>query len=1148
LIGRLEDLSRQRGVTLFMTLLAAFTTLLHRLADQDDVVVGTPTAGRDRSEIESLVGFFINTVVLRNDLSGNPTFADLLSRVKRSTLDAFAHQDVPFDRLVEELRPDRDPSRNPLFQIAFALQNAPQDPLQLPAIEVRGQRQQGERTRFDIELHLIGGPGGLYGACSYNPDLFDESRIARILDHYRVLLEGIVENPRRRIDEIPLLTPAERQDVLALSAGSQPVSASFVPVHTAFAARATEAPEATAVCVLDRQYSYRELNERSNQLAHYLIDVGVVPGDLVGLCIDRSLDMVVGILAILKAGGAYVPLDPAYPADRLAFMLRDSGVSVVVTAERMLPDLPVMDESEMLRVYVDRDETAIASRPLANPSYVVSPDALAYVIYTSGSTGHPKGVTVTHGNVARLFTQTDAWFSFGPSDVWTLFHSYAFDFSVWEIWGALVYGGRLVVVPYEVSRSPRAFRDLLQRERVTVLNQTPSAFRALIDADLAAGHGSPLALQWVIFGGEALDPQTLLPWFERHGDSRPRLVNMYGITETTVHVTYRELSIADGASARSLIGRPIPDLQLYVLDRSGQPAPIGVAGELFVGGDGVAAGYLNRPELTASRFVVDPFSTVPGARLYRTGDRARRLADGDVEYLGRVDHQVKIRGFRIELGEIEAVVSAHEAVRETVVTRREDRAGDGRLVAYVVPDARTAQPLVERRRIEREGLPQGVSAYELPNGLPVFHRNKNETDFLYREIFGDESYLRHGIELPADACIFDVGANTGIFTVFALTLCPDAEVFAFEPIPPVSEILKLNARLHGRRVHVFDCGVSNRASSAEFTYYPHLSIMSSRFASVEAERSVIKAFIGDGESAGLSPEIVEDMLTDRLTLETVVCQLRPLSDVIRERGVQRIDLLKIDVEKSELDVLEGVDGGHWPMIRQVVIEVHDTDGRLDRIERLLSAQGFDVHTEQDNSLSGTGLYSVYARRSSPAFTPIVAAPAQTVWRSESALIEGLRTHAKAVLPDYMVPSAFVLLDEVPLTPSGKLDRRALPAPEAAVRQVSHTADPTNEVEAAIAAIWTDVLGVERVGIRDNFFDIGGHSLLLARVHGLLGERLNANLSIVELFRHPTIEGLARVVAGGEDEKTETPDRSQELNAGAERLRKRLSQRQQMVKA
>ena len=439
-------------------------------------------------------------------------------------------------------------------------------------------------------------------------------------------------------------------------------------------------------------------------------------------------------------------------------------------------------------------------------------------------------------------------------------------------------------------------------------------------------------------------------------------------------------------------------------------------------------------------------------------------------------------------------------------------------------------------------------AYELPNGLPVFHRNKNETDFLYREIFGDASYLRHGIELPADACIFDVGANTGIFTVFALTHCPDAEVFAFEPIPPVCDILKLNARLHGRRVHVFDCGVSNRASTAEFTYYPHLSIMSSRFGDVEAERNVIKAFIGDGESTGLRPEIVEDILTDRLAVERVVCQLRPLSDVIRERGVERIDLLKVDVEKSELDVLEGVDAAHWPMIRQVVIEVHDTDGRLNRIERLLTEQGFEVYTEQDTSLSGTGLYSVYARRVSPAQASRAVAPVQPVWRSESQLVDAVRAHAKAVLPDYMVPSAFVVLDQVPLTPSGKLDRRALPAPEAIVRSGAPAADPTNDIESAIAAIWTEVLGVERVGIRDNFFDRGGHSLLLARVHGLIGERLNTSISIVELFRYPTIEELSRVIATGAEIKTETPDRSGELNAGAERLKKRLSQRQQMVKA
>jgi amino acid adenylation domain-containing protein/non-ribosomal peptide synthase protein (TIGR01720 family)/FkbM family methyltransferase len=1158
LVTRLQALSSANGATLFMTLLAAFAALLHRHADQDDVVVGTPTAGRNRTEIEALVGFFINTVVLRNDLGGNPTFVDLLQRVKQTTLDAFAHQDVPFDRLVEELRPERDPSRNPLFQIAFALQNAPQDPLLLPGVEVRPEAQQGDMTRFDLELHVVEGRDGLYNVCSYNADLFDAPTVTRLLEHYRVLLEAVVANPARRIDELPLMAAEERRQVLAWSAAAEGASASFAAVHEQFAARAAERPDAPAVTVGSVNYSYRELNERANRLAHYLAEIGVAPGDLVALCVDRTLEMLVGILGILKAGGAYVPLDPGYPADRLEFMVRDSSAAVLLATRRTLAQVPALGGCDARVVCLDADWEVIAARPAVDAAVAVAADGLAYVIYTSGSTGRPKGVKVSHGNVARLFSRTHDWFAFGPEDVWTLFHSFAFDFSVWEIWGALIDGGRLVVVPYETSRSPQAFLELLRRERVTVLNQTPSAFRQLVDADRESAVDAPLSLRWVIFGGEALDPRSLEPWFARHGDERPRLVNMYGITETTVHVTYRPLSKSDASSTRSMIGRAIPDLDLYVLDRCGAPAPIGVPGELYVGGAGVALGYLNRPELTATRFIPDPFSAATGARLYRTGDLARRIAGGDLEYLGRADHQVKIRGFRIELGEIESVLGAHEAVREAVVVRREDRAGDARLVAYLLPDAASAAPVLRSLAIERAGLPAGVRPYELPNGLTVFHRNKNETDFLYREIFETGSYLRHGVTLPERPVVFDVGANTGLFTVFVRAAHPDATVFAFEPIPPVVDALRANAQLHGDgRVVVFDCGLSNRAQSAEFTYYPHLSIMSSRFADASTERSVIKTFLGSESSGGaLMADTVEDLLTERLAPERVVCRLRTVSEIIREQNIERIDLLKIDVEKSELEVLEGIDEQDWPKVRQIVMEVHDMDERLVRIQQLLADRGFTVAVDQDTALTGTGLYNVYARRSD-GMTPAAASGVQSPdagrrWTGVRALVDDVRAQARRRLPDYMVPSAFVLMDTLPMTPSGKLDRRALPEPDRSAAVDRAGAAPSTDLEAQVAAIWREVLDIDRFGIHDNFFDLGGHSLKLARVHELLRSRIGLQLSIVDLFRYPTIHALAAQVDGRRDgSRPAVPamaDRTSAMQAGAARLRKRLEQRPNMVKA
>jgi amino acid adenylation domain-containing protein len=463
-----------------------------------------------------------------------------------------------------------------------------------------------------------------------------------MLGHFKTLLESIANDPDERISELSLLSEEERRLVLRTSQeGSNAPAVSETPVaclHHLFEAQVERNPGAIAISFENEHMTYAELNERADQLAQQLRALGVGPEVLVGLSIERSLDLVIGILAILKAGGAYVPLDPTYPPERLRFMIEDARPAVILTAEGP----SATDYTDQRR---GSDADLIRGLDPSDPRHP------CYVIYTSGSTGTPKGVVVTHANVVRLFSATRPWFEFNDHDVWTLFHSFAFDFSVWELWGALLYRGRLVIVPHFVSRSPEAFHELLSRERVTVLNQTPSAFRQLMKADEARER--ELSLRFVIFGGEALELQSLRPWFERHGDREPQLVNMYGITETTVHVTYRPLTFADLDNiGGSRIGGAIPDESVYVLDRHLRPVPDMLPGELYVGGAGVARGYLNRPELTAERFIPDPFGREAGARLYRTGDLARRLGNGDIEYLGRADDQVKIRGFRIEPGEI----------------------------------------------------------------------------------------------------------------------------------------------------------------------------------------------------------------------------------------------------------------------------------------------------------------------------------------------------------------------------------------------------------------------------------------------------------------------------------------------------------------
>ncbi|CAC5344912.1 putative Acetate--CoA ligase [Planktothrix rubescens CCAP 1459/22] len=666
-----------------------------------------------------------------------PSFQELLMRVREMSLGAYAHQDLPFEMLVEALQPERNLSHTPLFQVMFVLQNTPLSEVEMSGLTVNSLPLEGETAKFDLTLSMQNTETGLMGVWEYNTDLFNSETIERMNGHFMTLLEGIIANPRERVSQLPLLTKVEQQQLLIDWNNTEVDYPDDKCIHQLFEEQVERTPNAVAVVFEGQQLTYNELNCRANQLAHYLQSLGIKPDELVGIGVERSLEMIVGLLGILKAGGAYVPLDPKYPLERISFMLEDSQVKVLVTQAKLVESIP---QHQAQLICLDTDWEKIAQNITSNPESGVKPDNLTYIIYTSGSTGKPKGVLVNHANVVRLFAATDSWYHFNYQDVWTLFHSYAFDFSVWEMWGALLYGGRLVIVPYLVTRSPESFYELLCQEKVTILNQTPTAFRQLIQAEESVkGDISPLlrevgkdsvtetdlSLRLVIFGGESLEINSLQPWFDRHGDQLPQLVNMYGITETTVHVTYRPLSMADVNSTASVIGRPLPDLQVYLLDQYLQPVPVGVPGEMYVGGAGVAKGYLNRPELTTERFISSPFDpplpplnkggTQGGAKLYKTGDLARYLPNGELEYLGRIDNQVKIRGFRIELGEIEALLASHPQIWETVVLVWDDTAGDKRLVAYIVPQPEITIIIDEIRQFLKAKLPD----YMVPNAFVI---------------------------------------------------------------------------------------------------------------------------------------------------------------------------------------------------------------------------------------------------------------------------------------------------------------------------------------------------------------------------------------------------------------------------------------------
>jgi amino acid adenylation domain-containing protein/non-ribosomal peptide synthase protein (TIGR01720 family) len=718
----LNEIARTSGASLFMVVQAALATLLSRLGGDTDIPLGTAVAGRNDEALTDSVGFFVNTLVLRNDVSGDPTFRQLVERVREADLAAYAHQEVPFDLLVERLSPNRSLSRHPLFQTMLTFENIPQLTLRFPGLETRLHPANVKSAKFDLDVSIgevfdaSGAPAGMAGTLSYNSQLFDRTTAETLVERFVRLLDEVAANPAVRLSEIDLLAPGERELLLEGWQGAEAVAGSArVTLPALFEARVRAVPEARALTLGAESLTYAELNARANAMARHLIEGGAGPGRFVGLVLPRSIDLVVALLAVVKTGAAYVPIDPAYPADRIAYTIADVDLALAVTdrqSQSVLPD-------GARRVVLDDAETAgrIAALPGtdltdADRLCPLSPVAPAYVIYTSGSTGRPKGVVVSHHNVVRLFSATDHWFRFGADDVWTLFHSTAFDFSVWELWGPLLHGGRLVVVPYDTSRSPESFLRLLADEQVTVLNQTPSAFYQLSHADSEDREaGGRLALRLIVFGGEALDLGRLSDWYERHADDSPVLVNMYGITETTVHVSYLPLD-RDTAAAGvgSLIGRGIPDLRVYLLDSALRPVPTGVAGELYVAGGGVAQGYLKRPGLSAERFVADPFAG-DGTRMYRTGDLARWREGGVLEYLTRADDQVQIRGFRIETGEIAAVLSACRGVANCAVVARDDRQGERMLVAYFVP--KDAGDVPDAGQL-REALAVSLPEYMLP--------------------------------------------------------------------------------------------------------------------------------------------------------------------------------------------------------------------------------------------------------------------------------------------------------------------------------------------------------------------------------------------------------------------------------------------------
>lgn len=892
---------------------------------------------------------------------------------------------------------------------------------------------------------------------------------------------------------------SEVAEVLDWAADRQ--SAANLCLHHLIEQQARRTPGLTALVFEEQRLDYSELNRRAESLARFLRARGIAPDDRVALLQERSADLIIGILGILKAGAAYVPIDPAYPAARIAYILEDAGAKLVLTESSLLPPL-VSTAPETICMDLFDWTSGRLERDGSTPG--VRAKNLAYVIYTSGSTGRPKGVCVEHRNIVNYAVAAAARLKLRSRMNHALVSSVAADLGNTVIFPALITGGCLHIISHSRAENQALLGDYFRREKIDVLKITPSHLAAL-----QSGKNPELVMPraCLILGGEAT-ALARVAWLR---DLAPRceIHNHYGPTETTVGVLMYRVGqdLPDTQSGTLPLGTPLANTSVHVLRADGRPAATEELGEIHIGGSGVARGYLNRPDLSAQRFIPDPFSPYPNARLYRSGDLGRCMANGNIEYCGRIDNQVKVNGYRVALEEIDHGLRSARGVRDAVTVARDSSSGGTYLASYIVP-RRAAQPLWDFPTV-----------HILPDGSPVAHLNKNETDYIYNEIFVLQAYLRHGITIRDGDCIVDAGANIGLFTVFANRLAAKLRTVCLEPNPAAFACLKANADAYAEAATCLPFGLSDTNRVAELTSFEGFSLLSGFYADAQTERSVVETYVGNQEAYsgdnGYVAAQLGALIDDRLRTNTISAHLRTLSSIIEEHGIERIDLLKINVEKSELDVLRGLAERDWRKVRQMVVEVDQKDN-LAPILTLLQHNGFQFLVEQDPLLKNTELCYVYAIHHSGGCSleteasQHVELPASASGVDEILTPGVLRKHLSAALPRYMIPQSFVLLDKLPLLPNGKVDRQGLPAC-ASVQSVPDFGQPRTDTEKTLAAIWSELLQVQNVGIHDDFFELGGHSLLAIKLASCTRDVFGVDVPLHELFERPTLESLAGMV-------------------------------------
>jgi amino acid adenylation domain-containing protein len=1231
LTAGLKVLSQREGVTLFMTLLAAFKTLLYRYTAEKDIVVGTFIANRNRAEIEGLIGFFVNSLVLRTSLEGNPTFHELLGRVRQVTLGAYANQDLPFEKLVEDLQPERDLSRNPLFQVAFHLVNVPTTKFSSDQSADMSLDVERGTSILDIVFHLWETDDNcLVGSLEYNTDLFDATTIRRFIDHFRSLLGAIVTAPETRLSDLPLLTDRERHTILSEWNNTQRDYPRDRNIIELFDEQANRTPDATAFLCNAESLTYQQLNRRSNQLGNYLRSLGVGPETVVGLLLDRSLEMVIALLGVLKAGGAYLPLDPAYPQDRLNSIVEDSKAKVVLTRTETTG---LFLSSVRHVVCLDAEGEAIRNESDSKLTPETTPATLAYVIYTSGSTGRPKGVAVEHRQLLNRLAWMWQAYPFNPNDVGCQKTPLSFVDSIWELLGPLLQGISTVIIPDALSKDPYELVRLLGQHRCTRIWLVPSLLGLLLDTHPNLQLELP-ALKFWVSSGEELTGELLRRFKEQMPDSV--LFNLYGTSEIW-DVTWYDTRSRRDQIGHVPIGQPIDNVQTYILDRHLQLVPIGGSGELCVSGDGLARGYLNQPELTAEKFVAHPFSDDPAAKLYRTGDRVRYLPDGNIEYLGRIDQQLKVRGFRVEPAEIESTICSYPGVREAAVTLRADNPADQRLVAYVVqnPEYQGGEAASKREDWGAELIPEWQAVWDAAYSEthidnPTFDASGFTSSYtgLPIEIEQVRYWVDHAVQRVlslAPSRVLEIGSGGGLLLYEIAPSCDEYWGTDFSPVAlarvdeHLRKIEQKNVRLLERNAddlsgipeESFDVvllhsvaqyfpsinyllrvleGAISRVRSGGVIYLGDvrsLPLLRAFHTSVELHRApsnlsldhlqqrVRKRFTQEKElvldpefflALGLRfPEITsvrtelkpgyhhneftcyrydvmlqvagpnsETLQAERIDWLEEGLRLPDLRRQLQETQPHCLKLMGVPNARVESDVIATEilstrnDSETVGSLRNALQNRERTGIDPEDIRSLADELGYEIAMGWSDS-GPEGRYDVklcprgIAGVSLGAVIPSASGVRPRPWnhyannplqgKFTQRLVPALRNFLKERLPEYMLPSTFVLLDQLPLTASGKVDRRKLPSPDQSRSEVEESyVAPRTSIEERLVKVWGEVLGLSRISVNDNFFnDLGGHSLLATRLLSRVRDSFGTELPLRTIFEQPTVASLAQVI-------------------------------------